>query len=182
MKNKCVHFIFISVVSLFSYQLSATDKYEILGNGGRGLAEGYPADAIDWYQKNMPILPIYYIKQKNFVPFEPLLHYADQVNWSLFPLKNFKKVSKHRWIRVPAGTKIKRNEKTGIWQWPIGAETAKLLGGSVKNAQGKTELAQFELRLARKIRVDEYGKSVWAMATYIKDNNSWKIADRKSVV
>lgn len=172
----CIFFIFSAYaldLKVLSNNWSKNDKIT-LGN-----TEPYPQTMVNWYKENFPKLPYDYQEKNGFIFYEPLVHYIDSVNWSLFPLRQFHEVGKGRWIRIPAGTKIKRNASDGSWKWPIGTESAKLLKTKVKNSKGKMVWRDLELRLVRKISETSNERNNWAMATYVRGQGAkddWVIA------
>lgn len=158
-----------TLVFITSWNNLYGQPFEVISNKN-GNTDGYKKEMIHWFEENLPTLPENYLEKDNFIYFEPLFHYIDSVNWSLFSLSQFREIGKLRGIRLPEGTKIIRNRQTGAWQWPSGAETIKLLQTKIKNKEGEEDWFDLELRLARKIEND------WAMATYVRDEaRRWRI-------
>lgn len=164
----------IAIAMLFAASVAAAADAPPVLSGGMGDSLAYPNDVITWYEDHQPILPKTYIEANRFIEFEPLEHYVDSVNWSLFSLKKFKKISKTRWFRLPEGSKIKRDPATGLWKWPVGSILAKRLQVQAVDARGHAFMKDVELRLERKIRDSGNPKADWALATFIDAPEGWK--------
>lgn len=140
---------------------------QVLGNG-QGDTPAWPQEALRWYETRLPTLPLDYPTGEGFIPYAPAFDYLDEVNWSLLGLAQFAEVQKARWVRVPAGQKVRRDPATGAWRWPPGSETAKLFRARTLDAAGNPVWTDLELRLAKKLRDDPDPRQGWAMGLYVR--------------
>ena len=137
----------------------------------------FSEESLHWFELNQSHLPADYLAQPGFVPYEPLVPYADESNWSLMSLKQFREFRKFRAVRIPNGTFIQKNSYAGGWIWPVGTETTKLIEVKVLDEQQREVWAAVELRLGRKIHDGSDESANWALATFLPDRASrgWRV-------
>ena len=165
-------FLFILLLTVLN--VAHAEPLQVISNK-MGNTPGFSRQATNWFLRNQATLPANYYQQAGFIHYEPILPYLDNVNWSLFSLRQFKSFSKDRWVRVPAGQKIQRDAKTGAWSWPVGSETAKLIRAQVR-ANGTDTWQNIELRMARKIQNGSDPRGNWAMAVFVPSASGWSAA------